>query len=124
MDDATPEPDNDGQNRYANAFSDSSFMDKVKKHARQAGTVLLERALQMYYSARDPKTPAWARAAMFTALGYFIAPIDAVPDIIPGVGFVDDLGVLTAAIATVAIYITEDHRKKAHEMIVRLFGKA
>lgn len=39
----------------------------------------------------------WHRKAIVvSALIYFIAPIDAVPDIAPLIGYLDDLGVITA----------------------------
>lgn len=40
---------------------------------------------------------SWHRKAIVVAaLIYFISPIDAIPDIAPLVGYMDDLGVLTA----------------------------
>lgn len=45
---------------------------------------------------RDPKV-SWHRKAIVTAaLVYFISPIDAIPDINPLIGYLDDLGVITA----------------------------
>lgn len=107
---------------YAGDYGEKPFWDKVRNHARQAGSGLIEMALQLYYAARDEKTPAWARATIYGALGYFIAPVDAVPDIIPGMGFVDDLGVLTAAVAAVAMAINEEHRSRARGFMAKVFG--
>ena len=36
------------------------------------------------------------RDRIYGALGYFISPIDVIPDFIPVVGFTDDIGVLAA----------------------------
>ncbi len=45
---------------------------------------------------RDPLV-SWHRKAIVAAgLIYFISPIDAIPDITPLVGYLDDLGVITA----------------------------
>jgi uncharacterized membrane protein YkvA (DUF1232 family) len=45
---------------------------------------------------RDPLV-SWHRKAIVVAgLIYFISPIDAIPDIAPLVGYLDDLGVITA----------------------------
>ncbi len=45
---------------------------------------------------RDPKV-SWHRKTIVTAaLVYFISPIDAIPDISPLIGYLDDLGVITA----------------------------
>lgn len=79
-------------------------------------------ALQLFYALQDSNTPAWAKAVIIGALGYFISPIDAIPDIVPMVGYADDLGVLTAAIATVAAYITDDVKAKAAAQLKKWFG--
>lgn len=108
---------------YSLEYSETNFWQKLKNYALQAGAGVIELALQLYFAAADPATPRWARLAIIGALGYFIAPIDAVPDLIPGMGFVDDLGVLTAAVATVATSITEEHRAKAREKMRAFFGR-
>ena len=108
--------------QFSAEFSDSNFWDKVKKYARTAGEGVLEPALKMYYSALDKDTPTWAKATIVTALGYFISPIDAVPDLVPVVGYADDLGVLVAAVATVATHIKEEHVKKAKENLAQWFS--
>lgn len=104
------------------SYSDDSFWEKVKQYAKAAGEGVLEPALKMYYAALDSDTPAWAKATIFTALGYFISPVDAIPDITPVVGYADDLGVLTAALATVAAHIKDEHVKKAKEVLARWFS--
>ena len=101
------------KNEYEKEYSDNSFWGKVKKFARIAGKDVIEKALQLYYAAQRPELPAWARSVIYGALGYFIFPADAIPDIIPAVGYADDLGVLVAAIATVSIYINNDVKAKA-----------
>jgi uncharacterized membrane protein YkvA (DUF1232 family) len=67
----------------------------------------------MYYSATDPDTPRWAKATIYGALGYFISPLDGIPDLLPVVGYSDDLGILLAAVAAVAAYIKDEHTVKA-----------
>jgi len=47
---------------------------------------------------RDPLV-SWHRKAIVVAgLVYFITPIDTIPDIIPLIGYLDDLGVITAVL--------------------------
>jgi uncharacterized membrane protein YkvA (DUF1232 family) len=108
--------------KYQKDFSDNEFWEKVKKYAKAAGDNVLEPALRMYYSLQDKDTPVWAKTTIIGALGYFISPIDAIPDLLPVVGYTDDLGVLTAAIAVVAIHIKEEHKIKAKELIKKWFG--
>jgi uncharacterized membrane protein YkvA (DUF1232 family) len=111
-----------GDNEYSKEFSEDSFWTKVKDFAIKAGKEVIEKALILYYCLQDSDTPAWAKAAIIGALGYFISPIDAIPDFTPVIGFVDDLGVLAAATATVAMYIKEEHKEYAKEKIKIWFG--
>ena len=45
---------------------------------------------------REPRVPALTKALPLLALVYLISPVDFVPDLIPLLGQVDDLGVLVA----------------------------
>jgi uncharacterized membrane protein YkvA (DUF1232 family) len=47
---------------------------------------------------RDPRVPLAARALLPVALLYVISPVDILPDFIPGIGQVDDLVLLYAAV--------------------------
>jgi len=97
----------------ADDYSDDSFWAKVKGFAMAAGREVIDKALCLYFTAREPATPVWAKTAIFGALAYFISPLDAIPDVIPVVGYTDDLGVLVAALATVNSYITDEVRARA-----------
>ncbi|WP_439134877.1 YkvA family protein [Pseudomaricurvus sp.] len=108
-------------NPFENEFTDDGFWNKARKYARIAGESVLEPALKMYYAAQDPDTPAWARTTVYGALGYFITPIDAIPDISPFVGYSDDLGVLVAATAAIAAYIKKEHTDKAKAKLTEWF---
>ena len=107
---------------YQNAYSPESFWEKLKKFAKTAGVEVVEKALLLYYAGQEEKAPAWAKATIIASLGYFIAPLDAIVDITPGVGYADDLGVLALAIAAVAAYINEDVRAKTAEKVRQWFG--
>lgn len=107
---------------YEDSYSDASFWAKVKKYGKAAGRNVLDPAARLYYSGMDSATPVWARSTIAGALGYFISPLDAIPDITPVVGYTDDFGVLTLAVATVAAHITPEHKKKAREKLREWFG--
>lgn len=109
-------------NKYEKEYSEEAFWDKIKKYAKVAGESVLEPALKMYYAALDPDTPAWAKGIIIGALGYFISPIDAIPDPTPVVGFADDLGVLVMALTAVAAHIKDEHVEKAKETLRKWFS--
>jgi uncharacterized membrane protein YkvA (DUF1232 family) len=103
-------------------YSEQGFWDKLVSFAKTAGKEVIEKALWLYYAAQDPKIPSWAKTVIYGALGYFIFPIDAIPDITPVVGYADDLGVLAAAVATVSMYITDDVKALASQKLNDWFG--
>jgi|SRR5579885_884082 uncharacterized membrane protein YkvA (DUF1232 family) len=106
---------------FGTQYSDKSFWDTLKAYALAAGRDVIEKALILYYTARSPATPAWAKAAIYAALGYFVSLIDAIPDLTPIIGYADDLGVLVAAIATVASTITPEIREQAAQKLQEWF---
>ena len=106
---------------FTNQYTDDGFWSKAKEFARAAGEKVLEPALKLYYTSRDPETPTWAKTTIYGALGYFISPMDAIPDITPVVGYADDLGVLVAAVATVAAHIKKEHAKRAKQTLSEWF---
>ena len=107
---------------YEEHYSDDGFWDKTKNYAKVAGESVLEPALKLYYAAQEPDTPGCAKASIYGALGYFISPIDALPDITPLVGYTDDMAVLLAAVAVTAAHITPKVSEKARETMKRWFG--
>lgn len=73
-----------------------------------------------YYCAFDRATPMRAKGILLGALAYFILPLDAVPDLLLGFGFTDDLAVLLAAFNVVRVHMNEEHRRRAREMLARI----
>ena len=108
--------------RYRESYSERRFWRKLGRFARTAGREVVEKALCLFYAAQRPETPAWARAVAVGALGYFILPADAVPDIAPVIGYSDDLGVLGVALATIAVHVDEQVRYRARQTLRRWFG--
>ncbi|HML91639.1 YkvA family protein [Methyloceanibacter sp.] len=87
------------------------FWTKLK---RVAGNVpFVEDLVAAYYCAMDPATPMRVRGMLLAALAYFIMPIDLVPDIVAGLGFADDMALLTAVVGLVSSSITPVHRAAA-----------
>lgn len=107
---------------YKREYSEVDFKGKLIAHAKFAGKRVLEKALQLYYAAQSPDTPAWAKTVIYGALGYFISVVDAIPDFTPVLGYSDDFGVLVAAVATIASYITPEIKQKAADKIETWFG--
>lgn len=111
------------ENKYEEAYSEDGFWDKLKNYAKAAGKDVVEKALLLFYAGNEEAAPAWAKATIVASLGYFIAPIDAIVDLTPAVGYADDLGVLALALAAVASYINDDVRAKTAQKMAQWFPK-
>lgn len=70
-----------------------------------------------YYCAIDRDTPLRVRGILLAALGYFVLPIDAVPDVLAVIGFTDDIAVLTTAFALINRHIKERHYDAADRVL-------
>jgi uncharacterized membrane protein YkvA (DUF1232 family) len=62
----------------------------------------LTRQARSYF--QDMKVPRWRKLAGLGALVYLFSPVDVVPDVIPLVGWLDDVGVVSA----VAMFLYRD----------------
>lgn len=106
---------------FTKEYTEDGLWGKIKNFAKVAGIEVIEKVLQLYYALQSPETPIWAKSVIIGALGYFISPLDAIPDIVPVFGYSDDLGVLAAAVTTVASYITDDIKAKAKAKLAEWF---
>ena len=89
----------------------ADFWRTAKKAARHVP--FMDEVVAAYFCALDKRTPLRAKGVLLAALGYFILPTDTIPDFIFGLGFTDDIAVLTAAITAVQAHIKPAHRQAA-----------
>jgi uncharacterized membrane protein YkvA (DUF1232 family) len=94
------------------------FWPKIRKVA--ARVPFASEALAVWYCARDDETPATAKGMMFAALAYFVLPTDAIPDILPVIGYTDDAAVFAALLAIVGRHLKPRHREAAKAAVDRI----
>jgi len=95
--------------------------DFWRKAARVAARLpFAEDLLAAYYCAFDHATPLQVKAALVGALAYFVLPFDAMPDVLPFVGFTDDAAVLLTALRMVAGHMRAEHRDAARAALARI----
>ena len=109
--------------KYGKDYSEDGLWDKISGNLKKAGANLIYKVLQLFYVAQNPNVPMKIRAAMIAPLGYFISPVDLIPDLTPIVGYTDDAAVIAMAIAFAHAYIDDEIRRKAKEKLVAFFGK-
>lgn len=104
--------------KYSTHFSELSFMQKIGRVGEYLGDTLLLPILKLYYILRSPEVPLKAKLYITGALGYFILPIDFIPDFIPGLlGFSDDLIVVGIILKQVSTYATPEITAKAEALL-------
>jgi len=52
----------------------------------------------LYKAYMDPRVPWYVKVLIVLLLGYFISPIDLIPDFIPIIGYLDDLIIISLTI--------------------------
>jgi uncharacterized membrane protein YkvA (DUF1232 family) len=95
-----------------------NFWRKLKRFA--ARLPFAEDLLAAYYCAFDRDTPFQVKAALLGALAYFVLPFDAIPDVMPMLGFADDAAVLATALRLVASHMRIEHREAARRALARV----
>lgn len=108
--------------KYQKYYSDKELFKKMVKYAKVAGVNVVYVGLLLFYALQNPKLPTKLKTIVMGSLGYLILPIDLIPDMIPGVGYTDDLGVLMGALIMVSFYIDEKSKTKAQTKLKDLFG--
>lgn len=108
---------------YDGHYSENGFWDKVKDVAKVAGAKVVYYALLLFYTATSKSTPTQAKVLIYSAIGYFILPVDLIPDAIPFIGFSDDLAALVACYNAVKDNITPTIEKQAQRKLKDWFGE-
>ena len=108
--------------KYAKEFSEEGFWEKIGSVLKKAGAEVIYKALQLFYATQNPSCPVAVKATIYAALGYFILPIDLIPDFIPVVGYSDDLLAIGAALGIANLYVDNEVIAKAKDKMRSFFG--
>ncbi len=108
--------------RYQSNYSESGLWKKVKSVAKKAGIKTIYMVLLLHYVLKSPDVPLEDKAKIYGALGYFILPIDLIPDFIPAVGYSDDVAALAFALHAVWKNVTPEIKEQAQRKLREWFG--
>lgn len=97
---------------FMSYFSPEKLFSKISDVAKKAGVKVIYAALLLYYAMFDKEVPMSDKAIVIGALGYFILPLDFIPDFLPG-GFVDDAGALVLAVKNIWSNISANTHRQA-----------
>jgi uncharacterized membrane protein YkvA (DUF1232 family) len=106
---------------YEKHFSESELWNKVTKIGKSIGATLMYPVLLLFNLLKSSETDLKEKTMIIGALGYFILPVDLLPDAIAGVGFTDDIAALSAIISALASCVTleiqEQSKQKCHDLL-------
>lgn len=108
--------------KYGTYFSEKSFWQKIERVAKKLGATVLRPVFTLYYMLQDDSVPMLHKAYILGALGYFILPLDLIPEsVFSFIGFTDDVAVIGFVLKTVKDSITPEVRRKTDQKMVELF---
>lgn len=107
---------------YSSNYSESRLWSKLRSAARKAGETVVYYVLVLFYELSDPGVSLVEKSVIIGALGYFILPLDLIPDAIPVAGYADDLTALKAAYDYVTSHISPSVERKAQAKLRQWFG--
>ena len=109
--------------KYDVKYSDHKFWGKLSRVASKAGVKLVYMVLVLCFILKSPDISARDKGLIYGALGYFILPLDLIPDAIPAAGFTDDIAAITALFLTIRCNITPEIDAKAKKKLAKWFPK-
>lgn len=103
-------PDDEEKFQEKVEYIDKEISKKLKKAEKKIS--FIEDIIALYNYLKDNSVKWYRKLIVVSALLYFISPIDTIPDLAPLVGYLDDLGVIAAAIKYIGSEIQPYYRAK------------
>lgn len=108
--------------KFEKNYSEANLWKKIGSVAKIAGIKTLYMVLLLYYVLMDDATPTKYKAMIIGALGYFILPVDVLPDFVPMVGYSDDLAALSGVLYAVIKSVSPQIKAQAKAKLTDWFG--
>ena len=114
---------NSNIDKYKSSYSESKFFNKIIEVAKKAGAKVAYSAFRIFYTLKIGNLSTTEKLLVIAALGYFITPIDLIPDFMSVVGLTDDLIVLAYVNSVINDAITPEIDLLAREQVKKYFGQ-
>jgi uncharacterized membrane protein YkvA (DUF1232 family) len=96
-----------------------SFSAKLKQRAR----ALKADTLALYFVARHPGTPWYAKLMAVVVVAYAFSPVDLVPDFVPVLGYLDDVILVPLGIALTLKLVPDDIMRECRGLAAAVMKK-
>lgn len=111
---------------YSANYSESDFEDKIRSFGKKLGGKICGEFFFLRDLVKDKNSPLYTTKKQLLpiiigVLGYFILPVDVIPDFIPVAGLSDDALALATVIKLLSGKEFEPFRTKAKEEVNNLF---
>ena len=95
----------------------AGYLGSLLGNARSWARLVKRDIIALWLAARDPRVPMIAKLVAGLVAAYALSPIDLIPDLIPVLGYLDDvllvpLGILLA-VRLIPVPVMEDLRQRA-----------
>ena len=97
-------------------ISPKDFWGKIARVPKVAGCEIVEKAVTLYVLLTEGEVPWWLRGSILACLAYFLWPLDAIPDYLPG-GYLDDLAAMVLLLADLHVYVTPSLRQRVQDLL-------
>ncbi len=108
---------------YQKYYSEEKLWKKVSSLIGKASAKLLYYVLLSGLLLTDKSIPKKVRITFVAALGYFILPTDLIADILPVMGYADDIAFLSYVLHSASKYITPELEQKAKYHLDKLINR-
>lgn len=102
--------------KYAGYYNPAGLFSRIKEVSKKVGVNVIYIVMILYYATFDKGLPIKDRLMVIAALGYFILPLDILPDGLPG-GFADDAAALAYVVRHIWNNLSEDTIQKARQRV-------
>jgi uncharacterized membrane protein YkvA (DUF1232 family) len=99
--------------QYIEHYDESELFSMLKVAGKKIGSQVVLYVLIMVTLISDSRIPMKVRIVFMAAIGYLILPTDLVADILPIIGFTDDIAFLTYVVSNASEYITPEVKDRA-----------
>ncbi|MCQ2195511.1 MAG: DUF1232 domain-containing protein [Paludibacteraceae bacterium] len=107
---------------YGEHYTPKELFSKLARVAKNAGIKIVYFVLILYYALMYGDLSVKEKSIIIGALGYFILPVDLIPDLLP-LGYSDDLSLIVFVVTKMKQSFTDEIRTMALNKLKKYFSE-